>query len=138
MPGYIYVSSAVGSQPPPPSRSGFAWLAGVCGLVGHSGLAVGCRRLWPFACPQWTVDALQCLRSLAPTPPYQQSFKSSDISEYLTFVDIVILDGITNPVGQKYGHVYIKEWVSTGGADGNSFGISGPSMGLLGRGGVGK
>ena len=50
------------------------WLAGVMVVVagaavagpwlwaglGHSGLAVGCRKLWPFACPQWAVDALQC------------------------------------------------------------------------------
>ena len=69
----LYVSSAVGGLPPSP-RSGFAWLAGVMVVVagaavagpwlwaglGHSGLAVGCQRRWPFACPQWAVDALQC------------------------------------------------------------------------------
>ena len=65
---YIYVSSAVGGQTPPPPRSGFAWLAGVrmaVAGVAVAGLAaqLGCQRLWimfmAYAAVWWLFNALR-------------------------------------------------------------------------------
>jgi len=43
-------------------------------------------------------------------PPYWPPFRWSDISEYLIFCDIVIMDALTSQIGSKYmGETYFQE-----------------------------